>query len=52
MMKIFVEDFFGELTIIKNYNLLFDYANHLLNQDEIEFDLLQNIFILIDNSIY
>jgi hypothetical protein len=51
MMKIFVEDFFDELKIIKNYKLLFDYVNNLLNQDEIEFDLLQNIFILIDNSI-
>ena len=51
MMKVFVEDFFNELNIIKNYKLLFDYANNLLNQDEIEFDLLQNILILIDNSI-
>ena len=51
MMKIFVEDFFGELKIIKNYKLLFDYVNHLLNQDEIDFDLVQNILILIDNSI-
>ena len=51
MMKIFVEDFFNELNIIKNYKLLFDYVNYLLNQDEIEFDLLQNIFLLIDNSI-
>ena len=51
MMKVFVEDFFNELKIIKNYKLLFDYVNHLLNQDEVEFDLLQNVFILIDNSI-
>ena len=51
MMKVFVEDFFNELNIIKNYKLLFDYVNNLLNQDEIEFDLLQNILILIDNSI-
>ena len=51
MMKVFVEDFFYKLNIIKNYKLLFDYANNLLNQDEIEFDLLQNIFILIDCSI-
>ena len=51
MMKVFVEDFFNELNIIKNYKLLFDYVNNLLNQDEIEFDLLQNILILIDSSI-
>ena len=51
MMKVFVEDFFYDLNIIKNYKLLFDYVNNLLNQDEIEFDLLQNILILIDNSI-
>ena len=51
MMKIFVDDFFDGLKIIKNYKLLFDYVNYLLNQDEIEFDLLQNIFILIDCSI-
>ena len=51
MIKIFVENFFDELKIIKNYKLFFDYANYLLNQDEIKFDLLQNIFILIDNSI-
>ena len=51
MMRVFVEDFFNELNIIKNYKLLFDYVNNLLNQDEIEFDLLQNILILIDNSI-
>ena len=51
MMKIFVEDFFNELNVIKNYKLLFDYVNYLLNQDELDFDLLQNIFILIDNSI-
>ena len=51
MMKIFVEDFFNELNIIKNYKLLFDYVNNLLNQEEIEFDLLQNILILIDSSI-
>lgn len=30
---------------------MFDYVNNLLNQDEIEFDLLQNILILIDSSI-
>ena len=51
MMKIFVEDFFDDLKIIKNYKLLFDYVNNLLNQEEVEFDLLQNIFILIDSSI-
>ena len=51
MMKIFVDDFFDELNIIKNYKLLFDYVNHSLNQDEIEFDLLHNILILIDCSI-
>ena len=51
MMKVFVEDFFFKLNIITNYKLLFDYANNLLNEEEIEFDLLQNIFILIDNSI-
>lgn len=51
MMRVFVEDFFDELNIIKNYKLMFDYVNNLLNQDEIEFDLLQNILILIDNSI-
>lgn len=51
MMNIFVQDFFNELKIIKNYKLLFDYVNHLLNQDEIEFNLLQNILMLIDNSI-
>ena len=51
MIKIFVENFFDELKIIKNYKLFFDYANYLLNQDEIKFDLLQNIFFLIDNSI-
>ena len=51
MMKIFVDDFFNELNIIKNYKLLFDYVNHSLNQDEIEFDLLHNILILIDCSI-
>ncbi len=51
MIKIFVEDFFDELKIIKNYKLLFDYVKYLLEQDEIEFDLLQNILILIDNSI-
>ena len=51
MMKVFVEDFFYKLKIITNYKLLFEYVNNLLNEDEIEFDLLQNIFILIDNSI-
>lgn len=51
MMRVFVEDFFHELNIIKNYKLMFDYVNNLLNQDEIEFDLLQNILILIDSSI-
>ena len=51
MMKVFVEDFFYKLKIIQNYKLLFDYINHLLDQDEIDFDLLQNIFVLIDNSI-
>ena len=51
MMKVFIEDFFNELNIIKNFKLLFDYVNNLLNQDEIEFDLLQNILILIDSSI-
>ena len=51
MMHTFVADFFNDLNIIKNYKLLFDYVNFLLNQDEIEFDFLQNIFLLIDSSI-
>ena len=51
MMEIFVDDFFDQLNIIKNYKLLFDYINELLNQDEIECDLLLSILILIDKSI-
>ena len=51
MMHTFVADFFNDLNIIKNYKLLFDYVNFLLNQDELEFDFLQNIFLLIGSSI-